>query len=92
MSKPSVEEKEWLPKVPLELNGSHETGIIITVLALRNKMICQGTLPKADTWGQGPRTEFPRKGLQKAQRGAGLGELGRALSYLCISQGALCQR
>lgn len=82
MSKPSVEEKEWLPKVPLELNGSHETGIIMSVLALRNKMICQGTLPKADTWGQGPRTEFPRKGLQKAQRGAGLGELMKGACFI----------
>lgn len=77
-----MEEKEWLPKVPLQLNGSHETGIIMTVLALRNKMICQGTLPKADMWGQGPRTEFPRKGLQKAQRGAGLGELMKGACFI----------
>lgn len=75
-----MEEKDWLPKVPLELSGRHETGIIMTHdrLALRNKMISQGTLPKADTWGgtfadQGPRTELPRKGLQKTQRGSRLG-------------------
>lgn len=73
-----MEEKEWLPKVPLELSGRHETGIIMTVLALRNKTISLGNLAKADTWGrafadQGPRTEFPRKGLQKTQRGSRLG-------------------
>lgn len=73
-----MEEKEWLPKVPLELSGRHETGIIMTVPALRNKTISLRTLAKADTWGgafadQGPRTEFPRKGLQKTQRGSRLG-------------------
>lgn len=83
-----MEEKEWLPKVPIELSGRHETGIIMTVLALRNKMISQGTLSKADTCFRDPlQIKVPGQSSQgkvykKHKGGAGLGELRKVACFI----------